>query len=88
MGPGTSHAPLSEAGISAETFSPKVLFFAPELPVIGELSAAWTRKATAIRRKAVREAGVSRHHGASLRAPLKPLRPSQHYRTDGFEGGS
>ena len=28
---------------------------------------------------AVREAGVSRDHGAQLGLPLKPLGPSQHY---------
>ena len=32
-----------------------------------------------VRRTAVREAGVSRHHGAPIECLLKPHRPSQHY---------
>ena len=47
------------------------------------------KKKSAIRRTAVRETGVSRHHiGVQLRAPLKP--PIHHravYRIGGFKGG-
>ena len=38
------------------------------------------------RRLAVRETGVSLYHGAQLRAPLKPLKLSQHYPIEGFKG--
>jgi len=45
------------------------------------------KKKTAIRRIAVRETGVSRHHGGSTKGPPKPIGPSQHYRIEGFKGG-
>ena len=42
-----------------------------------------------IRRVAVRETGVSRHHGGPIDGPLKPLGPSHHYRIEeGFKGDS
>ena len=48
-----------------------------------------TRKTTAIRRVQLSERlatlGIM---GFQLRASLKPLGPSQHYRIEGFKGGS
>ena len=41
-------------------------------------------KTTAIRRTAFRASGVSQHHESLI---LKPLAPSQHYRTKGLQGG-
>ena len=41
-----------------------------------------TGKTTAIRRIAVLETSLSRHHGT----PLKLLEPSQHYRIEGLNG--
>ena len=38
-----------------------------------------------IKRTAVRETGVSLHHGS--KAPLKPLRASRHYDIEGYKGG-
>ena len=35
---------------------------------------------------AVRETGISRHHGDHLTANLKHLSPSQHYSIGGFQG--
>ena len=49
---------------------------------------AQTGKTTAIRRAAVREAGVSRHHvGPQLEALLKPLQHHGTNGTEGFKGG-
>ena len=42
---------------------------------------------TPIRRIAVRENGVSRHHGGVFEGSLKTIRTSQHYRIEGFKGG-
>ena len=44
-----------------------------------------TRKAkTAIRRTAVRETGVSRHHGGPIEGPPETPRTSQHYHIEGI----
>ena len=52
--------------------SPREIEASVELPL-------QTKKTTAIRRTAVRETSVSRHHGVQLRDPLKALEPSQPY---------
>ena len=38
-------------------------------------------------RTAVRQTGVSRHHGGQIEGPLKALGSSQHYSYEGFEEG-
>ena len=46
-------------------------------------------KTSAIKRKAVRETRISRHHGDPIQAPPPETnRTSQHYRIVGFKGGS
>ena len=47
-----------------------------------------TGKTTNIRRIAVREASVSRHHGGAFKAHPNTHRISEHYRIEGFNGGS
>jgi len=44
-------------------------------------------KTAAIRRTAVREAGVSRHHRATIECPPETPPTSEHYRIEGFKGG-
>ena len=40
----------------------------------------------AIRREAVRETSVSRHHGGPIDGPPETPRASQHYRIEGIKG--
>ena len=44
-------------------------------------------KTTAIRLIAVRETGVSRHHGGSFEGPPETPRTSEYYRIEGFKWG-
>ena len=46
-----------------------------------------SRKITVIRHIAVRETTVSRHLGEPIEGSLNTLGPSQHYRTEEFQGG-
>jgi len=46
-----------------------------------------TGKTTPIRRTAVRETGVSWHHGGLIEGPHEIPHISQHYRIEGFKGG-
>ena len=42
-------------------------------------------KTSAVRRIAFRETDASRHHGGTVEGTLEP---TQHYRIEGFKGGS
>ena len=46
-----------------------------------------TAKSTVIRRIAVQETSVSRHHREPIEGLLKPLDPSEHYRIEEFKRG-
>ena len=45
-------------------------------------------KTLAIRRAAVRETSVSRHHGGPIEGPPETPRISLYYRINGFKGGA
>ena len=49
--------------------------YLPHAPEMRSCICARTKKKTPIRRAAVRETGVGRHHGGSIEGPLKPLGP-------------
>ena len=56
---------------------------------IAESAPILTGKTTAIRRKAVRETGISRHRGGLIEGrPQTPRTITELYRFEGFKGGA